>query len=91
MGAVLAIPFAFLGATNVVPKPIALVFRTIVMAIRTIPAFVYGLMFIRVTGPGPFAGLLTMSVCSIGMILIILFITVVIIEYLSFWLREKLS
>ena len=66
--AVLAIPFAFLGATNVVPKPIALVFRTIVMAIRTIPAFVYGLMFIRVTGPGPFAGLLTMSVCSIGMI-----------------------
>ena len=38
------------------------------MAIRTIPAFVYGLMFIRVTGPGPFAGLLTMSVCSIGMI-----------------------
>lgn len=25
-------------------------------------------MFIRVTGPGPFAGLLTMSLCSIGMI-----------------------
>ena len=68
VGAVLAIPFAFLGATNVVSKPIDLVFRTIVMAIRTIPAFVYGLMFIRVTGPGPFAGLLTMSVCSIGMI-----------------------
>ncbi len=38
------------------------------MAIRTIPAFVYGLMFIRVTGPGPFAGLLTMSLCSIGML-----------------------
>ena len=32
------------------------------------PAFVYGLMFIRVTGPGPFAGLLTMSLCSIGMV-----------------------
>ncbi len=68
VGAVLAIPFAFLGASNVVPTPIAMVFRTIVMAIRTIPALVYGLMFIRVTGPGPFAGLLTMSVCSIGMI-----------------------
>ena len=25
-------------------------------------------MFIRVTGPGPFAGLLTMSLCSIGMV-----------------------
>ena len=38
------------------------------MAIRTVPAFVYGLMFIRVTGPGPFAGLMTMSLTSIGMI-----------------------
>ena len=25
-------------------------------------------MFIRVTGPGPFAGLLTMSLCLIGMV-----------------------
>ncbi|MEG0708379.1 MAG: phosphonate ABC transporter, permease protein PhnE [Cellulosilyticaceae bacterium] len=68
VGAVLAIPIAFLSATNIVPKPIALIGRVIIMAIRTIPAFVYGLMFIMVTGPGPFAGLLTMSLCSIGMI-----------------------
>lgn len=68
VGAILAIPIAFLSATNIVPRPIALVGRFIIMAIRTIPAFVYGLMFIRVTGPGPFAGLLTMSLCSIGMV-----------------------
>lgn len=68
VGAVLAIPFAFLGATNIVAKPVALVSRFVVMAVRTIPAFVYGLMFIRVTGQGAFAGLLTMSVCSIGML-----------------------
>ena len=68
VGAVLAIPIAFLSASNIVPKPVALVGRVIIMAIRTIPAFVYGLMFIRVTGPGAFAGLLTMSLCSIGMI-----------------------
>lgn len=68
VGAILAIPIAFLSATNIVPKPIALIGRLIIMAIRTIPAFVYGLMFIRVTGPGPFAGLLTMSLCSIGMV-----------------------
>ena len=67
-GAVLAVPLAFLGASNIVPKYIALVFRVLIMAIRTIPVFVYGLMFIRVTGPGPFAGLLTMGVCSIGML-----------------------
>ncbi len=68
VGAVLAVPLAFLGASNIVPKPIALIFRVLVMAIRTIPVFVYGLMFIRVTGPGPFAGLLTMAVSSIGML-----------------------
>ncbi len=68
VGAVISIPLAFLGAGNIVPKPIAIVCRVIVMAIRTIPSFVYGLMFIMVTGPGAFAGLLTMSVCSIGML-----------------------
>lgn len=68
VGAVLAVPLSFLGASNIVPKPIALIFRVFVMAIRTIPVFVYGLMFIRVTGPGPFAGLLTMAVSSIGML-----------------------
>lgn len=68
VGAVLSIPISFLAATNIAPKPIAFIGRLCIMAIRTIPAFVYGLMFIRVTGPGPFAGLLTMSVCSIGML-----------------------
>ena len=68
VGAILAIPIAFLSATNIVPKPVAFVGRIIIMAIRTIPAFIYGLMFIRVTGPGAFAGLLTMSLCSIGMV-----------------------
>lgn len=68
VGAVLSVPLSFMAATNLVPKPIALVVRGFIMAVRTIPAFIYGLMFIRVTGPGPFAGLLTMSMCSIGMI-----------------------
>ena len=68
VGAVFSIPLSFLSATNLVPKPIAVVIHAFIMAIRTIPAFVYGLMFIRVTGPGAFAGLMTMSVCSIGMV-----------------------
>ncbi|MEG2001765.1 MAG: phosphonate ABC transporter, permease protein PhnE [Clostridia bacterium] len=68
VGAVISIPISFLSATNLVPKPIALIGRVFIMAVRTIPAFIYGLMFIRVTGPGPFAGLLTMSLCSVGMV-----------------------
>ncbi len=68
VGAVISIPFAFLTAKNLVPAPVAFVFRLVVMAIRTIPSLIYGLMFISVTGPGAFAGLMTMSVCSVGMI-----------------------
>ena len=61
VGTVISVPLSFLSATNLMPKPIALLGRFAIAAIRTIPAFIYGLMFIRVTGPGPFAGLLTMS------------------------------
>ena len=68
VGAVISVPLSFLSATNLVPRPIALLGRSAIAAIRTVPAFIYGLMFIRVTGPGPFAGLLTMSLCSIGMV-----------------------
>lgn len=68
VGAILAIPLSFLSASNLMPAPVAYVSRLIIMAVRTIPAFVYGLMFIRVSGPGAFTGLLTMSVCSIGMV-----------------------
>ncbi len=68
VGAVVAVPIAFVSASNIVPAPIAVIGRVVIMAIRTIPAFVYGLMFIMVTGPGPFAGLLTMSLTSVGML-----------------------
>lgn len=68
IGSFLAIPLAFLSAGNVVPRPIASFTRILLIVIRTIPALVYGLMFIRVTGPGPFAGVLTISFVSIGML-----------------------
>ena len=68
VGSIIAIPLAFLSASNIVPKPVAFVVRFVLIFIRTIPAIVYGLMFIRVTGPGPFAGVLTMSLVSVGML-----------------------
>ncbi|SER35215.1 phosphonate transport system permease protein [Gracilibacillus ureilyticus] len=68
IGSILAIPLAFLSASNVVPKPVAFLTRLLLIFIRTVPAIVYGLMFIRVTGPGPFAGVLTIGITSIGML-----------------------
>lgn len=68
IGSILAIPFAFLSATNIVPKWVSLIFRSITMLIRTIPALVWALIWIRVTGPGAFCGVVTQSICSIGMV-----------------------
>ncbi len=68
IGKMLAIPLSFLASSNIVPKWVASITLFIISAIRTFPAFVYGLMFIRVTGPGAFAGVLTLSVTSIGMV-----------------------
>lgn len=68
VGAVLSVPLAFLAASNIVPKPISWLTRLLLIVIRTIPALVYGLMFIRVSGPGPFAGVMTIGITSIGML-----------------------
>ena len=68
IGAILAIPFAFLAATNIMPKPVAYLFRVLILLIRTVPSLVWALMWIRVTGPGAACGVITQSVCSIGMI-----------------------
>lgn len=68
VGAFISVPFALVSTRKIVPGWFAWIGRFITMCVRTVPSLVYGLMFIRVTGPGPFAGVLTMSVVSIGML-----------------------
>ncbi|NLF28388.1 MAG: ABC transporter permease, partial [Clostridiales bacterium] len=67
-GGILAIPVSFLASNNVMPKPVAFLARAFILLIRTIPSLVWALVWIRVTGPGPFCGVVTQSICSIGMI-----------------------
>ena len=43
-GAILAIPFAFLASENIMPKPVAYIFRVLILLIRTIPSLVWALM-----------------------------------------------
>ncbi|MBR1606549.1 MAG: phosphonate ABC transporter, permease protein PhnE [Clostridia bacterium] len=68
IGGILAIPFSFLACDKIVPKWVAVIFRAIILGIRTIPSLVWALVWIRVTGPNAFCGVVTESVCSIGMI-----------------------
>lgn len=67
-GSILAIPVSFLSSENIMPRWFANLMRIIILLIRTIPSLVWALMWIRVTGPGPFCGVVTQSICSIGMI-----------------------
>lgn len=68
IGLVIALPIAFLSSRNVAPKWVNYIFLTIISIIRAFPAFIYGIMFIRVTGLGAHAGVLTMSISSVGML-----------------------
>ena len=68
LGAFIALPLALLGTARLVSRPVALVFRLAVLAVRSVPFLVYGLIFIRATGPGAFTGVLTIAVCSVGLL-----------------------
>jgi phosphonate transport system permease protein len=68
IGGILAVPFSFLASENIVPKWLAFIVRSFILLIRTIPTLVWALVWIRVTGPGAFCGVVTQSICSIGMI-----------------------
>ena len=68
IGGLLAVPFSFLASENIVPKWLAFFSRALILLIRTIPSLVWALVWIRVTGPGAFCGVVTQSICSIGMI-----------------------
>lgn len=68
LGSIFAILPAILGASNYNNKVQVQLVRLFLNVIRTVPPIIYGLMFIRVTGPGPFAGVMTFSLTSIGMV-----------------------
>ncbi|QVK21787.1 phosphonate ABC transporter, permease protein PhnE [Mycoplasmatota bacterium] len=66
-GALMAIPIAFLAARNIMPKFVNLFFQGTITGIRVFPVFVIGVAVIKITGFGPFAGVITMGITSIGM------------------------
>lgn len=68
IGAILAVPVAFLSSENIVGKGVSFFTRGFVLLIRTIPSLVWALMWVRVTGPGAICGIMTQSIVSIGML-----------------------
>lgn len=67
-GAAVSLAMVFFSTPRLVPRPLAAAVNLAVLAIRTVPFLIYGLIFIRVTGPGSFAGVLTLAMCSVGLL-----------------------
>lgn len=67
LGAVLALPLAFIAASNLVGGNAAsFPGKTVLVAIRTFPEIILALIFVAAAGPGPTAGIMAMGIHSIG-------------------------
>ncbi|GAA1978689.1 phosphonate ABC transporter, permease protein PhnE [Isoptericola halotolerans] len=68
LGAVLSLFMAFGAASNIAPGWVYYPCRWTMNVIRSLPDLVFALMFVSAVGLGPFAGILAMTVGSVGSI-----------------------
>ena len=67
-GMILAIPLGICGASNLVPRPVYLVARTLIILSRTFHEIIIAIFFVKIFGFGPLAGVLTLVVASTSFI-----------------------
>ena len=63
-GMLLAIPLGICGAVNLVPKPVYLLARALIILSRTFHEIIIAIFFVKIFGFGPLAGVLTLVVAS---------------------------
>lgn len=68
LGAVLSLFIAFAAASTLSPRWVYYPARWIMNVIRAVPDLVFALMFVSAVGLGPFAGILAMTLGSLGSI-----------------------
>lgn len=68
LGAVLSLFVAVCATSNIAPKWLYYPTRWVMNIIRSVPDLVFALMFVSAVGLGPFAGILAMTLGSIGSI-----------------------
>jgi len=68
LGIVLSLPLGLLGARNLMPPIITWPIRFFISFARAFNPIIIGIIFVKAVGFGPLAGILTLSVASIGFI-----------------------
>ncbi|MGX1500730.1 phosphonate ABC transporter, permease protein PhnE [Roseibium aggregatum] len=67
-GVLLSIPIAFMAARNIAPLPIYYFGRAVIIIARSFHPVIVAIIFVKAVGFGPFAGILTLIVYSIGFV-----------------------
>lgn len=68
LGMILAVPLGICGAGNLVPMPVYLAGRAIIILSRTFHEIIVAILFVKIFGFGPLAGVLTLTVGSTSFI-----------------------
>jgi len=68
LGVVFSLLMAFCSASNIAPSWLYYPSRWVMNVIRAVPDLVFALMFVSAVGLGPFAGILAMTLGSVGSI-----------------------
>ena len=67
-GMILAVPLGLCAAGNLVPKPVYLAARTLIILSRTFHEIIVAILFVKIFGFGPLAGVLTLLLASTSFI-----------------------
>lgn len=68
LGVMLSIPFAVMAARNIAPLPVYLVGRAVIIISRSFHPVIVAILFVAAVGFGPLAGILTLTIYSIGFV-----------------------
>lgn len=70
IGTLLAVPFTLLASRNLWPKNsiVPRIGKLILDILRSFPELIYAIIFVKVVGPGPFAGVMAIGIHQIGML-----------------------
>lgn len=67
-GVILSVPIAFMAARNIAPLPVFYLGRALIIVARSFHPVIVAIIFVKAVGFGPFAGVLTLVVYSIGFV-----------------------
>lgn len=68
LGIIISLPLGLLGSRNLMPKPVTWVARSVVAACRSLHPVIVAIFFVKAVGFGAMAGILALTVASIGFI-----------------------